>query len=192
MTDSGAKIYVVISQTGTILSRLLKLFTRDEYNHSSVALDGDLKRMYSFGRMWAYYPFYGGFVTESPDFGTFKRFKNTRAVVLSFDVTYENWHKIRKKINAMLESPKSYKYNYFGVYFAAVNIVHRSKNKYYCSEFVRDILIEAGVDEAKALPDIIKPVQFIDMSDSNKVYCGKLCDYEEFYNKEIAFMGERM
>ena len=70
-------VYIVISQTGTILSRILKVFTDREYNHASISLKDDLSVTYSFGRKHPYNPFLGRFVTESPDFGTFKRFANT-------------------------------------------------------------------------------------------------------------------
>ena len=42
------QIYIVISQTGTILSRILKLVTKAEYNHASISLVPDLNTMYSF------------------------------------------------------------------------------------------------------------------------------------------------
>jgi len=36
------KIYVVLSQTGTCFSRAIKLYTKYNYNHTSIALDKDL------------------------------------------------------------------------------------------------------------------------------------------------------
>ena len=69
-TPDTKKIYIVISQTGTILSRILKALTKNPYNHSSVALREDLHVLWSFGRRHPYNPFWGGFVKESPFFGT--------------------------------------------------------------------------------------------------------------------------
>ena len=80
------EVYVVITQTGTILSRILKLITGDEYNHVSVSVDPRLETMYSFGRKNPYYPFWGGYVEESINKGTFKRFSNTDAMVLAISV----------------------------------------------------------------------------------------------------------
>ena len=39
-------VYIVISQTGTVLSRILKLITHKEYNHASLSLYDDLHIMY--------------------------------------------------------------------------------------------------------------------------------------------------
>jgi hypothetical protein len=70
-------IYIVISQTGTALSRILKFVTGAKYNHASISLVPDLSTMYSFGRLHPRNPFLGGFVVESPHSGTFKRFSGT-------------------------------------------------------------------------------------------------------------------
>ena len=74
MSNQNRQLYIVISQTGTLLSRILKQITGAEYNHASISLSRDLERMYSFGRRHPYNPFWGGFVIESPRTGTFKRF----------------------------------------------------------------------------------------------------------------------
>ena len=55
--EQTRKVYIVLSQTGTVLSRILKLYTRSPYNHSSIALTEDLEVMYSFGRLNPYNPF---------------------------------------------------------------------------------------------------------------------------------------
>ena len=78
MSNQNRQLYIVISQTGTLLSRILKQITGAEYNHASISLSRDLERMYSFGRRHPYNPFWGGFVIESPRTGTFKRFSETK------------------------------------------------------------------------------------------------------------------
>lgn len=45
------KIYIILTYSGTILSRLIKVYTREKYCHVSVALDENLNEMYSFGRL---------------------------------------------------------------------------------------------------------------------------------------------
>ncbi len=189
MACDNQQLYIVVSQTGTVLSRILKLITGAEYNHSSLALSRDLKLMYSFGRMNPYNPFYGGFVTESADFGTFKRFNNTKIMVLALDIT-ENKHKqIGDMIDTMLAERKKYKYNYMGLVLAALGLVIKQKNRYYCSEFVREVLIKSDIEGANKLCGIIKPVQFMDIPHIREIYCGKLSDYAEFYQKSFASLN---
>lgn len=54
MSNQNKQLYIVISQTGTLLSRILKQITGAEYNHASISLSRDLERMYSFGRRHPY------------------------------------------------------------------------------------------------------------------------------------------
>ena len=86
-------MYIVLSQSGSFISRALKLYTRAEYNHVSLALDSELEKMYSFGRRYAFSPFPGGFVSESVSFGTFKRFIDSKVAIL----------KLKTDINTYLE-----------------------------------------------------------------------------------------
>ena len=43
------KLYIILTHTGTILSKIIRYLTKDEFSHVSIALDADLEKMYSFG-----------------------------------------------------------------------------------------------------------------------------------------------
>lgn len=171
------QLYIVISQTGTLLSRVLKLLTKAEYNHASISLLPDLNTMYSFGRLNPYNPFIGGFVQESPDYGTFKRFYNTKVVVLSVTVTDEQHEALQSKLDTMLLNKAQYHYNYLGLFLAGVHIHYHQRYHYYCSEFVKDMLVSFGVPDAEKLNAIIQPIHFLELPNVTKIYCGKLTDY---------------
>lgn len=42
------KIYIILTHTGTLLSKIIKMYTKDEYSHVSISLDSELEEMYSF------------------------------------------------------------------------------------------------------------------------------------------------
>ena len=90
------KIYIILTYTGTILSKIVKVYTRKEYSHVSISLDEDLTKMYSFGRLYPYNPFLGGFVHEGLDHGTFKRFKKTKTKIYSLEIPEEKYDKIEE------------------------------------------------------------------------------------------------
>ena len=118
MSNQNRQLYIVISQTGTLLSRILKQITGAEYNHASISLSRDLERMYSFGRRHPYNPFWGGFVIESPRTGTFKRFSETRVLVLSVSVTEEQHAELKEMLDVMWKRRRKYSYNYIGLCLA--------------------------------------------------------------------------
>lgn len=176
-------VYIVISQTGTALSRILKFVTGAKYNHASISLEPDLSTMYSFGRTNPYNPFHGGFVTESPNYGTFKRFSGTKVEVLSVAVSEGQYSNLKQTLEGMVKNKKRYHYNYLGLFLAGANIRYKQANSYYCSEFVKEMLIRGGIREARELADIVEPMHFLTLPNANHVYSGKLKD---FANKKAA------
>ncbi len=177
LSSETEKVYIVLSQTGTALSRILKLFTRAPYNHSSISLDEDLHSMYSFGRVNPYNPFIGGFVRESPDDGTFKRFKNTRVMVLEFEVSPRAREEFGVLLGEMLRERARYHYNYLGLLLAALRIHREKTDCYYCSEFVKAMAQKLGLDGVESIPPIVKPIHFLGLGNHKTVYVGKLRDY---------------
>ena len=177
-------VYIVISQTGTALSRILKFITGAKYNHASISLVPDLSKMYSFGRVNPYNPVHGGFVVESPHYGTFKRFSGTKVEVLSIAVSEGQYINLKQMLEGMAKNKKRYHYNYFGLFLAGANIYYKRKNFYYCSEFVKEMLVRNGIRSARALDDIIEPMQFLTLPDANHVYSGRLKDYAKSFEEK--------
>ena len=58
----------------------------------------------------------------------------------------------------------------------------KRKNYFYCSEFVRTVLLNAGVVEKDQLPNIIKPIDFLSLKNAEKIYEGNLKEYVESFN----------
>ena len=65
------KIYIVLTQTYTTIARIIKSITKDNYSHASISLDIKCNNMYSFGRKYIYFPFYGIFLKEDLRKGLF-------------------------------------------------------------------------------------------------------------------------
>ena len=96
------KVYIILTNSGSLLSKVIKFYTKKEYTHVSISLDRGLRKMYSFGRLKAYNPFIGGFVHESTNHGTFKRFKNTTTCIFSVDVEEEEYETIKQTIKEII------------------------------------------------------------------------------------------
>lgn len=168
-------IYIVLTHTGTVLSNIVKYYTKYEFSHISIALDENLNRMYSFGRLNPYNPFWGGFVHEYIDKGTFKRFKNTKTEVYSLEITNEQYNTIEKLIENMIERKKKYKFNIVGLFAVSINKKVSTKDCFYCAEFVKYIVENAGIQ--MTLPEIIKPQDFRNQRNLKIVYRGLLRNY---------------
>lgn len=171
------EIYIVVMQTGTILSRMLKRLTGKKYNHVSVSFDPDLHILYSFGRKNAYNPWIGGFVQESLDFGTLKRFSETRAVVMSLQVDADTYDELVHKIDEMFNNKDSYYYDSLGLILACFNVIYKRDRHYYCSSFVRELLVSFGIEDSAQFETIVQPMHFLNLPDGNVIYEGRLRDF---------------
>lgn len=172
------KIYIILSQTGALTSKVLKLFTKDNYNHVSIALSPTLKEMYSFGRKYAYFPFIGGFVEEGKDIGTFQRFANTEVMVLELSVTIEEYNAVKYFIQYFIAHKKNFRYSYLGVFLALFNKQQKSTKKFYCSQFVKLCLTLFNIDNSKDLPNVVKPIDFLKLKSKKVIYSGLLRNYK--------------
>ena len=169
------KIYIILTHTGTVLSRIIKCYTKNEFSHCSIALDNELNEMYSFGRLNPYNPFWGGFVHEGISFGTFKRFKNTKTKIYSLEITDEQYKEIKGIINYIENTKEIQKFNIIGLFAVGFHKRISFKNSFYCAEFVKYVIESAGIKTN--LPEIIKPEDFKNLENIKLIYNGKLKDY---------------
>lgn len=168
------KIYIILTYTGTILSKIVKIYTRREYSHVSISLNEDLTKMYSFGRINPYNPFSGGFVHEEIDKGTFKRFKKTKTKIYSLEISEEQYEKLESVIEQMQAKKNLYKFNVIGLLGIMLNVKIKREKYFYCAEFVKYVLEQSQVLE---LPDLVKPEDFEKVSGISEIYRGVLREY---------------
>ena len=176
MGDCVKKVFIVLTYSGTWLSKIVKLYTKKEYSHVSISLDENLDEMYSFGRLNPYIPFIGGFVQESPKFGTFKRFSKTKSVIYSLEVSDETYERIRNSIEIVSKDRRSYSFNIIGLFIVPFGIKRRKAKCFYCAEFVKYVLDNSLLEFD--LPEIIKPDDFSKIEECKEIYKGMLNQYK--------------
>ncbi len=183
-------IYIILTHTGTMLSRIIKRYTKDEFSHSSIALDAKLNKMYSFGRLDPYNPFIGGFVHEYIDKGTYKRFYNTWSKIYSLEVTDEQYDKLSNIINKFEMNKDLYKFNIIGLIGAGFNKKIKTEKSFYCAEFVKYLLEKSGI--CKELPNVIKPEDFKNIIGTKQVYKGFLRKYKVKEDVKVTLLKEQL
>ena len=171
------KIYIILTYTGTILSRLIKITTKDEFAHVSIALDEKLDKMYSFGRLNPYNPFFGGFVHEGIEHGTFKRFENTTITnIYELEVSDYQYRRLKRQIKIINKFKEKYRFNIFGLILAKFRFKFNRIDCFYCAEFVKKVMDDALIDNN--LPKAVKPEDFKNLDNITLLYSGRLKDYK--------------
>lgn len=167
-------IYIVLTDTGTLLSKAIGFYTRKDLNHASIAFDEQLTEMYSFGRKQRHNPFIGGFVKENAMDGIFRQ---ATCAILSYTVSEENYNRMRQRIRQFELNQAQYRYNFIGLFGVALNKGIQRERAFFCSQFVATVVNEGGVPMFKISPDLVQPHHFAQIKCLQLIFEGDLQTY---------------
>lgn len=168
------QVYLLLTNTSSFLTKMIRLYTKKPYNHASIAFDGQLSEVYSFGRKTARNPFIGGFVKEDVKAGLFKQ---ADCMIYSITVTEDQIQKMKHYLREFEAQKKDYRYNFLGLFGVMFNKPIKRQNAFFCSQFVAFLFKESNIiDFDKPLP-LITPHDLQTASQFQFLYEGKLKDY---------------
>lgn len=176
----GKKVYILLTDTGTLFTKLIKLYTKRPFNHASLSFDPELLEVYSFGRKKVENPFHGGFVKEDVRIDLFKR---ADCAIYSFTVPEDELKKMESYVKNMEEHKELYGYNFLGLFGFLLNKPIKRKNVFFCSQFVASVLKECDSLKFEKPTSLIAPSDFQNVTNFKLVYEGKLKDYP---NKDVV------
>jgi len=175
--EKTKSIYLVLSHSGTLTSKFLKIMTKNEYTHVSISLDKDLNHMYSFARIYEHFPLPGGFVKENAENNPVSLKTNCSIYELKVDkLTYE---KINSQINSFLKEKNIYTYNMIGLAGAYFGLPIERKTSFFCSQFIDKLLKDNGVNLTNKPSGLVKPQDFAKSKKLVKVYEGNIYGYKK-------------
>lgn len=171
------EIYILLTHSGSILSKLINFYVRRSYTHVSIGLDKDLDQLYSFGRLRPYNPVLGGFVREDLLNGTYNRFPNTKCALYALNVTEDQYERLEAEIERFKLDQGKYKYNLLGLVGVIFNRPIQREYSYFCSQFVTEVLTNSGINIIEKTPGLTSPIDFLECKELEIVYEGALSQY---------------
>jgi hypothetical protein len=178
------KVYILLTDTGTLLTKLIKLYTKKPYNHASIAFESDLSEVYSFGRKTPRNPFIGGFVKEDMKSSLFIQ---ADCAIYSFEVTEAQIHLMKYFIQEIEAEKKHYSYNFIGLFGFIFNIPINRKKAFFCSQFVASVLGKGKIIDFEKPLSLIAPNDLQKVSNLQLVYQGRLIDYTKNVDDKARF-----
>lgn len=178
-------VYIVLTQTQTYPARAIHFYTNEPYAHASIAFDEDLDEMYSFARRGIWNPFNAGFIEEDINNGIFGRCRSTTCGIYRLKITEKQYKRIREEIEIFKRNKDDYSYNFVGLVAAALNIPIKSKQRYFCSQFVAYVLEQSGIHIFNKNYALVKPRDIRLNPRLKAIYKGKLCEYRLQREKEL-------
>lgn len=178
MDNNYKEIYILQTHTGTIPSKVVRLFTKYEYSHILISLDNTFTKMYSFGRKTLNNPLNGGFVIENISGKLFTKFHNTFCRIYKLKITRQQFIDLSNELKIFEDDRDEYKYDFLGIFTRYIH--HPIKRNYYyvCSQFVAEVLSKANIYTFDKPFEDITPQDFESIPNTEIVYIGKLNQFE--------------
>src|SRR5574344_1557585 len=166
-------IYIILTETKTLLSRAIGLYTQQQMNHASIAFDASLFEMYSFGRLQLHNPLSGGFLRECAETGLFE---NARCRIYRIAVSPYQYRKMKEKVRNIHANRTRYKYNFIGLFGVMLHREVKRDHAYFCSQFVATVLKRGGL-EVHENPAFMTPACLTELAYAKLMYEGSLAHY---------------
>lgn len=161
-------LYIILTRTNSLLSRLIQLVKKDMYTHAAISLDKDLTKMYSFGRKYTYLPFMGCLGLETIEAGIYKKQKDLPGVILEIKVADWQYNKAKLILNNFIKNRENYKFHYTGLLDHILKREVKLENKFLCSDFIYRILKSCGILNLNTPENLVRP-QNILLGLSNRI-----------------------
>ena len=166
-------IYIVLTETGSLLSRAIQVYTQKNFNHVSIAFDPELKEMYSFGRKYENNPLIGGFVQEDVHS---KLLRKSNCAIYEYTISDKQYENLRKEIAYFKRYQHKFKYNFLGLICFACRIRLKREYAFFCSQFIAFLFLRAGIS-MHLCPYFTKPTDFQQLQGARLCYKGKMKKY---------------
>lgn len=166
-------LYIVLTRTNTVISKVIQWVKKDEYTHAAIALDEELNYMYSFGRKYSYFPFIGRFKQEDLNTGLYKFNKGLPVMIMELEVSRQQYEDAKGLLDQFIANRHLYKYNYKGLLHCLLNKSASCDHRFLCSEFVYYILKESGATDLEMPRNLVRPQSLLNLK-SRIVYQGTI------------------
>lgn len=167
-------IYLLLTNSNAIASRLIRAATGDAYTHVSISLEPQLRSLYSFARLYTHFPLPGGFVRESLSGGYFGNHGGMPCAVYAMEISEEAYTYITERISGMCRQSRRYRYSLLGVMLCRLGLARDREYKFFCSQFVATMLEDSGAAKLPKPASLMHPSDFEGLREARLIYRGEL------------------
>lgn len=169
-------IYILLTRSGTLLSNLVYLFTGDPFTHASISFDPTLQPLYSSARKNGETMFPAGPCREYFHRGFYKKHRHIPCALYALDVSQEHYEQAKEEMDRIISRSDEYHFNILGLALCRLNIPMRRKKKFFCSQFVAEILQRSESLPLPKVPSLMRPMDYTRLPEASCLYRGTLRD----------------
>ena len=167
-------IYILLTRSGTLLSKLVYAVTGASYTHASMAFDEELNCLYSSTRKNGYTMFPAGPSKEYLNKGVFRLRDDAPCALYTLEVSDEAYFRALHCAEEFMRHSEEYSFNTLGLILCGLHIRWQRRHHYFCSQFVSEVLEQSG---ALALPKdstLMHPSDYTRLPGLECLYTGPL------------------
>ena len=189
LTEKLYPVYIVMIRTTTNVAKVITKFTKAPYSHVSISFDSSMQNMYSFGRELneetgeVADPIIpnGNFTREILQHPILLGKNNPYCIYVTF-VSKQELQLMKNRLEYFIRNRTKFKFNRIGLVKNYLGIESRNEYKYFCAQFVSDILNTGKKNFTQKPNSLMRPSDFMDTPD-----CYFVCDgiIDEFDSKVV-------
>lgn len=169
-------IYILLTRSGTLLSNLVHFFTGDSFTHASISFDPSLQPLYSSARKNGETMFPAGPCREYFHRGFFHKNRHIPCALYEIQVSQEQYEQALLETDRIINRSDEYRFNILGLILCKLNIPLRREKKFFCSQFVAEILRRSDALPLPKVPSLMRPMDYTVLPEANCLYQGLLRD----------------
>lgn len=179
-------IYILLTRSGTLLSKLVYAVTGASYTHASMAFDEELSCLYSSTRKNGYTMFPAGPSKEYLNKGIFRLRGNAPCALYALEVTDEAYARASRRAEHMMARGEMYRFNTLGLILCALHIRWQRRRHYFCSQLVSEVLEKSGAMTLPKDSTLMHPNDYTQLPQLKCLYEGSLADLPQRKAMELG------
>lgn len=179
-------IYILLTKSDTILSRIVHFVTNDIYTHASISFDVNLNTLYSSSRKNGRTLFPAGPCREYLNSGYYKRHKCIPCAVYELKVSDAVYEKAKWEVEQIMTNADQYRFNIIGLLMCQFNIPYHRKHYFFCSQFVSEVLYRSQAVNLPKDTSLMKPSDYTRLPEMLCCFQGYMC--ELLRHKQLSFV----
>ena len=179
-------IYILLTRSGTLLSKLVYAVTGASYTHASMAFDEELNCLYSSTRKNGYTMFPAGPSKEFLNKGVFRLRGDAPCALYALEVSDEAYVRACRRAEHMMARGELYRFNTLGLILCALHIRWQRRRHYFCSQFVSEVLQKSGALELPKPSTLMHPSDYANLPELRCLYRGTLAGLPQRQSMELG------
>lgn len=173
--DKGSKrkLYVLLTQFPGLDAKAMRYYTRFPYTHASIGLEENLNIFYSFVNK--------GFIVEN-----ISRYnKPGRApfpcALYELEVAQPIYDAVKRMIQNFIKNRSTLRYDTLGLFLSLIKIPNRRHGRYFCSQFVAEVLHRCNAARLNKNSALYLPKDFQRLQGLTMIFQGDLLRMSKKY-----------